>query len=370
MSTKNQQSEPAKKKKWHEFSQDRTLVTPRSSVITLFVMGTIFLLLAALFLYLSTNNSEYSVRYDQICDGQSNCLVTFNITKNISGNIALLYRLNSYYQNHRRIVDSISYPQLRGSFEQYQTLTTCSPRISKGNSKLVEDIYVPCGLLSFSFFNDSYIPFENSPFAAFTEYNISLSSDREFFQPFHEKYKDSIQWLDNYTDFPGSNMNEHFIVWVRTAAMPILMKLYMKCENCTIPKGEYQIQVRMNYPKSMFPGERWLIISETGPIGSGSLFIFVAYISAGSIGLIFAICFLFHMLICPRRFGDLSMLWPTNDTGQIGVRVNQQTDSIQDLLPAVNSSDDDDEYDDLSQVLSETQSASLEMNAIDEGENQ
>ena len=309
----NDANDSSIKKKWYDFNEYKIHVTPRASVITLFVIGSTFFLLGILFLFLSQNNEEFSIRYDEICQDKPKCLVTLNITQNISGKIAFLYKLIGFYQNHRRIVDSISYTQLRGVYESYSNLQSCSPKISKNSSKLNEDIYVPCGLLPFSYFNDSFCLPQNSSFEKFTDQNIALKSDLNYFKPFNSKYDKSINWLSSYTDFPGLNMNEHFIVWIRTAAMPDFLKLYMKCEDCTIRKGLYQIEIHMNYPKSMFPGERWLVLSKTSSIGSQSHFIVIAYFSMGSLGIIFAIAFLIHMLFCPKKFGDLSLIWPESN---------------------------------------------------------
>jgi len=211
-----------------------------------------------------------------------------------------------------------------------------------------------------SFFNDSYI-LPDGAFDNFTDVNISLKSDRRVYKVFNSKYNESIQWLKNYTDFPGQNLNEHFLVWIRPAAMPNFMKLYMKCNNCKIEKGLYQIQVRMNYPTSIFPGERWLVLSSTGILGSGSNFISIAYLSAGGMGIFFGVIFLIHMLFWPRQFGDLSMLWQTHDMGQLGIALNPSINRLSEYEPKLESKDDDNGKKD----SNETSDEEIELNDIE-----
>lgn len=310
-------------REWHAF------ITPRTAVIVLYVIGLLFIGLGTAFFIITGNMTDIEIRYDEECKNKTQCYVWLNTTNNITGKISMEYKLYGYYQNHRRIFDSRSYSQMQGKFLTYSQLSSCKPAVSVNNSDLVKDIYAPCGLMAFAFFNDTY--FWNYPtIANFTSNNISLASDREkLFKGINSKYSDSVQWL-TYDDFPGNVTNEHFIVWMRAAAMPKFLKLYAKCYGCTIPAGNYSILVKKNYPEDMFDGGRSIVISTTSSLGSGSYFISTAYMSMGGISIVFATAFLLHMLFCPRQFGDLSQIWSPQAQQHTPLVVNSQDPSSSD----------------------------------------
>lgn len=292
-----------------ELREWRAFITPRTAVIVLYVLGFAFIGLGTTFFVITGNMADIEVRYDDACEGKEECIVWFNTTEEISGKISIEYKLYGFYQNHRRMFESRSYAQMKGEMLDYNGLSECSPEISVNDSKSTENLYAPCGLMPLSFFNDTYEWMEKET-AAFTEEGISIKSDKEtLFKGINEGYNKSKRWLLNYKDFPGEVQNEHFIVWMRTAAMPTFLKLYAKCYDCTMPIGNYSIKIHMNYPTSMFSGRRALVLSTTSSLGSGSYFISTAYMSMGGISLIFATSFLIHMLVCPRQFGDLSSIW-------------------------------------------------------------
>ncbi|OHT03239.1 LEM3 (Ligand-effect modulator 3) family protein [Tritrichomonas foetus] len=298
-------------KKSFLFKKWRNHVTPRAAIITLLVFGVIFLVFGLSFKFLTDDLAAYRVRYDEICQNVSSpCVVNISVNQHLKGRIALLYQLEGFYQNHRKMFNSKSYPQLAGKYiTSYNELSACSPAISKGDSKSPEDLYIPCGLMAKSFFND-YYRWMNTSVGIFSEVNISQESDRQnLYKPINSSYKRGIRLLLDNTDFPGETTNEHFIVWMRAAAMPTFLKLFARCNDCSIPAGNYSIEIRMHYPQSMFHGPRYLVLTAAGGIGSGSSFLAISYITAGGFSLAIALIFLIQMLTCPRPFGDLSSIW-------------------------------------------------------------
>lgn len=304
----SKQDGKAKKEKKH-LPQWRTIITPRIIVIILSVFTIIFIGLGVTFIIMTQNNYELVVRYDEICEKQPTCTIWFNITKDLEGTVALLYKLDGYYQNHRRVAESRSYGQLAGEYLTYKELSSCEPALTVDGSKDPSKMYLPCGLIAVDYFNDTYIWDDPNLTKIFSETNISLASDREHsFAPLNSRYFDGI----NYTfvvNNPHLTTDEHFIVWMRTAAMPTFLKLYSRCINCSIPKGNYSISVSPKYPNSVFSGPRSLVLSTTSAFGSGSYFLSVAYLTLGGLSFLFAVGFLVHMLACPRQFGDLSSIW-------------------------------------------------------------
>lgn len=304
-SSTSPKSTPLYMRKW------RNHVTPRASVFTLFGFGVVFLAFGLCFRFLTEDLRTYSVRYDEICHNVSSpCIVNIHIEQTLQGRIALLYELQEYYQNHRRMFNSKSYGQLGGKYVTNSLdLSGCSPVITKGGSKSQNDLYIPCGLMALSFFTD-YYRWLNTSVGTFKETEIAQPSDvKHLFKPINANYTRGIRVLLDKPDFPGETVNEHFIIWMRAAAMPTFLKLFARCDDCVIPAGDYPIEVKMNYPKSMFHGARSIVITKAGGLGSGSHFLGITFISTGSFSLFIALVFSIHMLFCPRQFGDLSSIW-------------------------------------------------------------
>lgn len=312
---------------WH------IVVTPRAIIVTLFSFGLIFFVFGLCYKLLSKNLVTYEFRYDDICKNNPDCQINIQINHELKGNIVMLYKLYNFYQNHRRIQGSRNYGQLKGKYIPPKELSSCDPAISSDKTLNPDKIYLPCGLMALSFFNDTYY-FVNSSVANFSDMKIAIDSDRkELFAPLNDKYKEGIRYLQDYVHFPNEQTNEHFIVWMRTAAMPKFLKVYAKCEDCIIPVGNYTIQVSMQYPETQYKGIRSIVLTTTGGLGSGSDFIAYAYLGVGVFAFLFATGFLIQVLVCPRPFGDLSLLWEDNNRLSRVSTVNNLDQTNAELLP-------------------------------------
>jgi len=116
-------------------------------------------------------------------------------------------------------------------------LTDCDPVTSYGDSKKVEDIYYPCGLIAKSMFNgrthisplffkqniisDTFTMFHTDSGAevSLRKNGISWYSDRHWMFKKTDKKQPGIYVVPDVTD-------EDFIVWMRTAALSKFRKLY------------------------------------------------------------------------------------------------------------------------------------------------
>ena len=290
-----------------QLRQWRSFITPRASVIVLYIVGFLFIGLGTTFFVITGNNADYEIRYDDECEGKDSCYVWLNTTSEISGKISLAYKLSGFFQNHRRVFESRSYPQLAGEMLDYDGLSICDPIVSKDDQKDIASLYAPCGLMPLSFFNDTYQwPYPH--IANFTETDISLESDRKLFKGLNSGYSKSIRWLDSLQDFPGGVKNEHFIVWMRTAALPTFMKTYERCIGCTIPKGNYTFTIENNYPTSLFNGEKHIVMSTVSFLGGKNDAIGISYMVVGAFLLLSGIIVLVSHIFFPRKLGDASYL--------------------------------------------------------------
>ncbi|KAH9857801.1 cell cycle control protein [Lenzites betulinus] len=86
-------------------------------------------------------------------DAQRQCVVRFDVPADMDAPVLLYYRLTNFFQNHRRYVKSLDQNQLRGDFVSASKLKggDCKP-LDQVDGKAV----YPCGLIANSLFNDSF----------------------------------------------------------------------------------------------------------------------------------------------------------------------------------------------------------------------
>lgn len=110
---------------------------------------------------------------------------------------------------------------------------------------------------------------------------------------------------------PQDITDEHFIVWMRPAALPNFRKLYGRIEK-DVPVGTVlTFRVDATFQVSSFAGKKALVISTTSVIGGKNPFLGIAYVVVGAICLTLALLFAVRTKIGGRKLGDTSYLvWP------------------------------------------------------------
>ena len=94
--------------------------------------------------------------------------------------------------------------------------------------------------------------------------------------------------------------DEHFIVWMRTAALPKFRKLWGIIRS-DVPMGtEFVVQILNRYNTYRFGGKKSVVLSTTSWLGGKNNFLGIAYVIAGSTSLFAAIVF-FMLHISFRR---------------------------------------------------------------------
>lgn len=195
------------------------------------------------------------------------CTLTFRIPEVMSPPVLLYYRIENFYQNHRRYVASFYDKQLLGDDVSVSDVdgSTCDPLTINETS---HQAYYPCGLIANSVFNDTFlsptllnVPTSDdqgnvtSQVYEMKNTSIAWESDKDLYGPRSSTDYDNIlpppNWQIRYpdgkysADYPPPNLkeDEHFIVWMRTAGLPTFSKLNSRNDTTEMAIGVYSLEI-------------------------------------------------------------------------------------------------------------------------------
>ncbi|KAH0913097.1 hypothetical protein HID58_036418 [Brassica napus] len=290
-------------------------------ILTFLVSGVVFIPLGAICLFASQGVIEIVDQYDIDCIPLSfrdnkvryiqgiedkRCNRTITVTKTMKNPVYVYYQLENYYQNHRRYVKSRQDGQLRSPKDE-NDVKSCAPEDTVGGEPIV-----PCGLVAWSLFNDTYDFTRNNQKLSVNKKDISWKSDRDskfgknvFPKNFQKGFPIGGKSLD--PKIPLSEQ-EDLIVWMRTAALPIFRKLYGKIDTDLEAGDTINVLLQNNYNTYSFNGKKKLVLSTTSWLGGRNDFLGIAYLTVGSICLSLAVFFSVLYLAKPRQLGDPSYL--------------------------------------------------------------
>lgn len=312
------------------------ILTPKWVVITFLVIGIPFVAIGFWLKSVSDNVVEYKVQYDgagtdpayaacqlQAGIASASCSVTFSINSEMKGSsskpVYVYYELDNFYQNHRRYVKSRSEKQLTGGVTSSLgdvALADCDPLRTRNGS-----ILQPCGLVAQSYFNDTFVlasVSSNLDGLNMSETGITWKADRDRFKGVspeeRAKYVNntpSITWINEVYPNVSDVTNEHFIAWMRPAALPHFRKLYGKLERDLPANSSLTFALTANYPVAGFEGRKWLVLSTSSVIGGKNPFLGIAYIVVGFACIGVAALFALRAFFGGRPLGDTaSLVWP------------------------------------------------------------
>lgn len=190
------------------------------------------------------------------------CHLHFTLPSDMKPPVLFYYHLTSFYQNHRRYVDSFDADQLNGVARSYSDIdnSKCTPlKVDKDAGKPI----FPCGLIANSMFNDTFSSpslinppgSSNTPrdYAMKNNSNIAWGSDKDLYSKTKYSHNDVVpppNWHKRYPNGytaedgpPDLKTWEAFQVWMRTAALPDFSKLYQRNDADTMEKGTYEITI-------------------------------------------------------------------------------------------------------------------------------
>ncbi|XP_077221243.1 ALA-interacting subunit 1-like [Tasmannia lanceolata] len=328
----------SKKPKYSRFTQQelpacKPILTPGWIITTFTFVGIIFIPIGLASLFASQRVVEILDRYDTDCIPETlqndklafirssktnkTCTRTLIVPKNMKSPVYVYYELYNFYQNHRRYVKSRSDKQLQSRKSENET-STCDPEATTSNGSSI----VPCGLIAWSLFNDTYRFSRNNKVLEVSKKNIAWKSDQD------HKFGDDV-YPKNFQSgglIGGAKLNaskplseqEDLIVWMRTAALPTFRKLYGKIDVDLEANDKIAVVIENNYNTYSFGGKKKLVLSTTTWIGGKNDFLGVAYLAVGGLCLFLAVAFTLLYVARPRPLGDPSFLsWNRNPSGHV-----------------------------------------------------
>ncbi|CAN6439639.1 unnamed protein product [Victoria cruziana] len=326
----------SKRPKYSRFTQQelpacKPILTP-GWVITAFVfIGVIFIPIGIASLFASRGVVEIVYQYETSCvptnwigkelsfiqNGEANktCIAHLTVPSKMKAPVYVYYQLDNFYQNHRRYVKSRNDKQLMN--KKYENTTTnCDPEATGSNGLPI----VPCGLIAWSLFNDTYGFSINTIPLEVNKKDISWKSDRD-----HKFGKDVYpKNFQNGGLIGGAKLNEtiplseqeDLIVWMRTAALPTFRKLYGRINVDLNESSAIDVVIQNNYNTYSFGGKKKLVLSTTSWLGGKNDFLGVAYLTVGGLSFFLALVFLVVYLVHPRSLGDPNYLsWNRTPAG-------------------------------------------------------
>ncbi|KAI1350284.1 CDC50 family protein [Xylaria sp. FL0043] len=264
--------------------------------------------------------------------GLTNCSLQFEIVQELSAPVRVYYRLDNFYQNHRRYVNSFNPDQLLAKSVSTSTLenSNCAPlateEVDEDGEKKVRQIY-PCGLIANSLFNDTIGPpvrvgvdgSEAERTYNWSEQGIAWRSDMDLYENLTNPDYDLIipppNWRKRYPGGryseqhppPDIKTDEHFISWMRTAALPSFFKPWA-FGNETLAAGTYQISIVDNFNMTEYKGRKSIVITTTGPLGGKNDLPGILWLALAGFFIVMSLLFVAGSFLRPRKLGDHTLL--------------------------------------------------------------
>ncbi|KAF9612186.1 hypothetical protein IFM89_038444 [Coptis chinensis] len=308
----------------------KPILTPQWVISTFMLVSFVFIPIGVVSLLASRDVVEIVERYDIKCVPNNwtgsnvefiqsaenkSCTIQLTVKKHMKQPIYVYYELDDFYQNHRRYVKSRNDAQLNNRKEE-NTTDGCDPEDKLSNGLTI----VPCGLIAWSLFNDTYSFSRNNQQITVNKKDISWKSDRE------SKFGKNVfpKNFQNGTLIGGAKLDasvplsqqEDLIVWMRTAALPNFRKLYGKIEVDLQANEQINVTLDNNYNTYSFSGKKKLVLSTTSWLGGKNDFLGIAYLTVGGMCFTLAMAFAIVYLVKPRKLGDPSYLsWNRNPSG-------------------------------------------------------
>ena len=256
-----------------EWNAKCSIITDLCIMISSFSIGITMIYFSKRFAGIEINYSSCVNNYDK---NKKICQINFQIDRTIESPVYVYYKLENFYLNHRLLVESKSWKELRG--KDIDTKDDCK------NSYLMNEMFIknspyymnqwkhnfsendissPCGLWARSFFNDTYnLTFLNGTVIKINESNISNEYLKKNFFKRRKDYK-TKQWIDVE--------NEHFINWMNIETFHNFKKIWGRID-IDLKPGNYNLYIENNYDIKKYEADKYFCISNANTFGINNSF--------------------------------------------------------------------------------------------------
>lgn len=169
------------------------------------------------------SSKDHTLRVDK-----NPCLVNISVTQRMKAPVYMYYRLTNFYQNHRRYVKSRSDVQLSGASETVSNLKdACEQQVylqTEDGEDNTSAIISPCGLVSWSMFNDSLLLLNatGQPVPGVSEQGIAWQTDVDYKFKYAERAaQPSPCWSAESTSAVFHSSHLHSLMPPKLPASPI-----------------------------------------------------------------------------------------------------------------------------------------------------
>ncbi|CAN6198921.1 unnamed protein product [Urochloa humidicola] len=303
---------------YHPFTQQqlpacKPILAPQTVIPVLLFVGIIFVPIGLGCIAASNRVVEVVYQYETSClpaymlDNKvayiqnpsidKTCTRILKVPKDMKQPIYIYYQLDKFYQNHRRYVKSRNDKQLR-SPEEVNNTQYCKPEANHHGNPVV-----PCGLVAWSLFNDTYSFARGNEALMVHKRGISWRSEREDIfgnRVFPRNFQNGALIGGGTLDprIPLSRQ-EDLIVWMR--ALPTFRKLYGRIEVDLHADELITVTLENNYNTYSFGGKKALVLSTAGVLGGKNGFLGRGYVVVGLACLALAALLTLLYLVFPLR---------------------------------------------------------------------
>ncbi|CAL5086845.1 unnamed protein product [Urochloa decumbens] len=314
---------------YHPFTQQqlpacKPILAPQTVIPVLLFVGIIFVPMGLGCIAASNRVVEVVYQYETSCvpaymlDNKvayiqnpsidKTCTRILKVPKDMKQPIYIYYQLDKFYQNHRRYVKSRNDKQLR-SPEEVNNTQYCKPEATHHGNPVV-----PCGLVAWSLFNDTYSFTRGNEALMVHKRGISWRSEREDIfgnRVFPRNFQNGALIGGGTLDprIPLSRQ-EDLIVWMRTAALPTFRKLYGRIEVDLHADEMITVTLQNNYNTYSFGGKKALVLSTAGVLGGKNGFLGRGYVVVGLSCLALAALLTLLCLVFPLKEEHLALQYP------------------------------------------------------------
>lgn len=243
-------------------------------VVACFLVGALLLLALSIYLFVgmaSTSGIEvlyFDPKGSSNCQPNSVCTVSFSLGSSLKAPVFLLYKLDNFYQNHRRYIQSKSNEQLLGQAITTSQASICAPFITNAQMKVSRSwggvaldpnaVASPCGSIAYTFYNDTF-SLSSASGVSFAIDESSISWPNDVYGKYRRAENSSAtQWIDP--------QNEHFVNWMRISGLPNFKKLWGKIHS-PLAAGNYTMTITNNFNLTEWSGRKSFILATDSSAG-------------------------------------------------------------------------------------------------------